>query len=125
MTKLLLIGSGGFFGSIMRYLVSGWIYRLAGSSDFPFGTLAVNIVGCFIIGFLNGMSENYHLFTPETRLFVFIGFLGGFTTFSTFGFEAFSFAHDGQFMNSFFNIFFHLLLGLTAVWLGYKISYLI
>ena len=122
MFKLVFIGAGGFFGSIFRYIISGLIYKIMGESWFPYGTLVVNIMGCFLIGFLSGLSENRQLFNPETRLFIFVGFLGGFTTFSTFGYEVFSFAHAGQIVSSLSNISLHLFLGLGAVWAGYSFS---
>ena len=122
MFKLILIGAGGFFGSISRYVVSGAVHRIFGKPWFPYGTLAVNVLGCFLIGFLSGIGDNRQLFTPETRLFLFIGFLGGFTTFSTFGYEIFTFARDGQFLGSFLNLALHLVFGLGAVWLGYAFS---
>ena len=122
MFKLLIIGTGGFLGSILRYLVSGAVYKIIGKSLFPYGTLAVNLLGCFFIGFLSGVSETRQLFNPEIRLFIFIGFFGGFTTFSTFGYEVFSFAHNGETLSSLVNILLHLIFGLGAVWLGYYLS---
>jgi CrcB protein len=122
MIKLLLVGAGGFFGSVSRYLLSGFVHNLWGKPGFPYGTLVVNVTGCFLIGLLSGLAESKQLFNPETRLLVFIGFLGGFTTFSTFGYEVFSFARDGQLLLSVANILLHLLLGLGAVWVGYSVS---
>jgi CrcB protein len=75
-----------------------------------------------LFGFLIGLSENRQLFTPETRMLIFVGFLGGFTTFSTFGYEVFSFARDGQIISLLVNILLHLVLGIGAVWLGYSLS---
>jgi CrcB protein len=122
MIKLLIIGIGGFLGSVSRYLVSGFVYRIVGKPLFPYGTLAVNIIGCLFIGFFAGISENRQLFNPETRLFVFIGFFGGFTTFSSFGYEVFTFANNGQFLSSLTNILLHLIFGLGGVWFGYSLS---
>lgn len=122
MIKLVLIGIGGFLGSIARYWASGAAQRLAGRPDFPYGTLAVNIIGCFLIGFLASLATTRQLFTPETRLFLFVGLLGGFTTFSTFSYEVFSFAHDGQFLSAMWNLCLHLVTGLGAVWLGHELS---
>ncbi len=120
--KILYVGIGGFFGSISRYIISGLVYKFVDKPWFPFGTLAVNIFGCFLIGFLSGISENRQFFNPEIRALVFIGFLGGFTTFSTFGYEIFKFAQDGQILSSLANIAMHLVLGIGSVWLGYSIS---
>lgn len=125
MTNILLVGAGGFIGSVLRYLVSGWVQQSANRLDFPFGTLAVNVIGCFIIGFLAQLAETRGVFTSESRLFVFVGILGGFTTFSSFGNETLNLARDSQMMNAFANIGANLLVGLFAVWLGRTISYLI
>jgi CrcB protein len=122
MLKLLIIGAGGFIGSVSRYLISGTVYRIMGKPYFPYGTLAVNLLGCFLIGLLSGVSETRQLFNPEMRLFLFIGLLGGFTTFSTFGYEVFSFARDGQMLSSLVNILLHVFLGLGMVWVGYSLS---
>ena len=122
MLKLLLVGVGGFVGSVLRYLTSGFVLKLFGKPYFPYGTLVVNIIGCLLIGFLIGLSENRQLFTPETRVLIFVGFLGGFTTYSTFGYEVFSFARDGQIISVLVNILLHLVVGIGAVWLGYSLS---
>ncbi len=85
MGKLLLAGIGGFIGSSLRYAVSGHIQLWSKSIAFPYGTLAVNLIGCFAIGFLSQLAESRGMFTAETRTLIFIGVLGGFTTFSAFG----------------------------------------
>lgn len=115
MIRVLLVGSGGFIGSILRYLLSMLVQP---SSTFPYGTLIVNIIGCFIIGLLSQMAEARGLFTAESRAFIFTGFLGGFTTFSAFGNETFNLWRDGESLLALANIAGHLLLGLGAVWLG-------
>ncbi len=125
MTNILLVGAGGFMGSILRYLVSGYIQQSTKSIDFPFGTLAVNLIGCFVIGFLAQLAEARGMFTSESRLFVFVGILGGFTTFSSFGNETLNLARDSQIMNALANVGANVILGLFAVWLGRTVSYLI
>jgi CrcB protein len=125
LTNILLVGFGGFFGSILRYLVSGYIQQAAKSIAFPYGTLAVNVIGCFVIGFLAQLAEGRGVFTSESRSFVFVGILGGFTTFSSFGNETLNLARDSQMMNALANVGANMILGLLAVWLGRTVSYLI
>ena len=125
MTNILLVGFGGFIGSVLRYLAGGFVQQTTKSIDFPFGTLTVNVVGCFIIGFLAQLAEDRGVFTSESRLFVFTGFLGGFTTFSSFGNETLNLARDSQMMNAFANVGANVILGLFAVWLGRTVSYMI
>ncbi len=125
MTNILLVGIGGFIGSVARYLASGYVQQSTKSINFPFGTLAVNVIGCFIIGFLAQLAEERGVFTSESRLFVFTGFLGGFTTFSSFGNETLNLARDSQMMNALANVGANVILGLFAVWLGRTITYLV
>ena len=125
MTNILLVGFGGFIGSVLRYLASGYVQQSTKSINFPFGTLAVNVIGCFIIGFLAQLAEDRGVFTSQSRLFVFTGFLGGFTTFSSFGNETLNLARDSQMMNAFANVGANVIVGLFAVWLGRTVSYLI
>jgi len=122
MLKIFLIGVGGFIGSILRYATSGFVLKIFGKPYFPYGTLVVNILGCLLVGYLIGISENRQVFNPEIRMFIFVGFLGGFTTFSTFGYEVFSSTRDGQIISLLINILLHLVLGLGAVWVGYFLS---
>jgi CrcB protein len=125
LTNILLVGLGGFIGSILRYLTSGYVQQTTKSIDFPYGTLAVNVIGCFVIGFLAQMAESRGVFTSESRLFVFVGILGGFTTFSSFGNETLNLARDSQMMNALANVGANVILGLFAVWLGRTVSYVI
>jgi len=125
LTNILLVGAGGFIGSVLRYLVSGYVQQSTKSIDFPYGTLAVNVIGCFIIGFLAQLAEDRGVFTSESRLFAFTGFLGGFTTFSSFGNETLNLARDSQMMNALANVGANVIIGLFAVWLGRTVSYLI
>ncbi len=125
MIKLLLIGLGGFAGAVSRYLAGGWIQKILSNPWFPYGTFAVNVLGCLFIGFLSGLAETRQILTPEVRLFLLIGFLGSFTTFSTFGYETFGFLRDGQLIPALSNAVFQVILGLASVWLGHLISRLI
>lgn len=118
MMKWFAIGAGGFIGAILRYLVSGWVQNWSRSLDFPYGTLAVNLLGCFIIGILSYWGEQHNLFSPNVRLFVFIGLLGAFTTFSTFANETLNLLRARDELLALLNVGAHILLGLLAVWLG-------
>jgi CrcB protein len=93
--NILLVGVGGLAGSILRYLVALYFARQA-TSGFPFGTLAVNLAGCFLIGILFAISEKGDLLSPEMRVLLTTGFCGGFTTFSTFSYESIRLIQDGE-----------------------------
>lgn len=96
MTNLLLVGLGGALGSMARYLFGAWVQALSRSQSFPFGTLTVNLIGCLVIGFLSQWAEARSVFTIETRALVFVGVLGGFTTFSSFSLETMLMIERGQ-----------------------------
>ena len=123
MGKLFLAGIGGFIGSSLRYAATGAFQQLSRSLDFPYGTLAVNLIGCFVIGFLSQLAESRGVFTAESRTFVFIGILGGFTTFSAFGNETMNLWRDGQNGLALANVAAHLVLGLGAVWISRALAY--
>lgn len=125
MFNILMVGVGGFIGSALRYLVSGWTQQWSKSLDFPYGTLAVNLLGCFVIGFLGELAEARGILASETRLLVFIGLLGGFTTFSSFGNDTLNLARSGQMLNALANVAANVLFGLLLVWLGRTIAYLV
>jgi len=116
--KLLLIGAGGFLGSILRYLLSGFAQSITGSAAFPVGTLTVNFAGCLAIGFLWNLSETYGVLTGSTRAFLIVGVLGGFTTFSAFANETFNLLRDAEKLFAILNVVGHIVLCLFAVWLG-------
>lgn len=123
MNKIFLAGAGGFIGSVLRYLASGVVQQWTQSATFPFGTLAVNTLGCLVIGFLSQLADTRGVFTPETRVLVFVGVLGGFTTFSTFSNETLNLLRDNQVFPALTNLTAHLVLGLGAVWLGRTLAY--
>lgn len=119
MPHALLAGLGGFIGSALRYLINVFIYEWFNYPLFPYGTLAVNILGCLLIGFLAGLAEYRDAFSPDMRVFIFIGILGGFTTFSSFGYDTFGLWRSGEFLLAFANIALQVVIGLGAVWLGF------
>lgn len=121
--RILCVGMGGFLGAILRYAISGQVQNWSKSIDFPYGTLVVNILGCLMIGLLSYLSETRGLFSAEVRLFVFIGILGSFTTYSTFSNEAVTLLGDGKHLAALAYIGGHLFLGLGAVWLGHVIAW--
>ncbi len=119
MKIILAIGTGSFIGGVLRYLLSQFI-QTKFSSSFPFGTLAVNIIGCFLIGFVFGLSEKGNL-SQEWRLFLATGIIGGFTTFSAFSNETFFMLRDGLFLNASLYIASSILIGLLATFIGFTI----
>lgn len=118
MEKALLVGLGGFAGAIGRYALSGGVHRLLPAAHFPWGTLAVNILGCLFMGALGAAADVRGLLSPETRALLMIGTLGGFTTFSTFAYETLTLARDGQSIGVLGNVILHLIFCLLAVWIG-------
>lgn len=118
---LFIIGSGSFIGGVSRYLTSRFIQNSVISS-FPFGTFIVNILGCFLVGLFYGLSERGNLINNEWRMFLTIGFCGGFTTFSTFSSENVSLLRDGNFFYFAIYASLSLFLGLTATYLGNLIT---
>ncbi|MBP0124995.1 MAG: fluoride efflux transporter CrcB [Nitrospira sp.] len=122
MLKLVLIGAGGFLGSILRYLVSGFAQSLSQSTVFPYGTLAVNMLGCLCIGFLSRLCTSSALIGADTQAFLVVGILGGFTTFSAFGNETMNLIREGEAALALLNVGAQVLLGLGAVWFGYTLA---
>jgi CrcB protein len=121
--SVLYVALGGALGSISRYLLGTWTQSLSKSIDFPYGTLTVNLIGCFVIGFLSQLVETRGAFAPEERAFVFIGILGGFTTFSSFGNDTINLLRDGETFNALANIGANVIVGLLLVWLGRTVAY--
>lgn len=123
MTKILIIGIGGFIGSVFRYWVSGFAQGLSKTISFPYGTFAVNLIGCFLIGLFAHLSDSRGLFSDSSRAFVFIGLLGGFTTFSAFSNETVNLLHDGEIALASLNIVGQVVICLCSVWLGRAVAF--
>jgi CrcB protein len=115
--NILLVGIGGFIGSVARYLV-GVVFAEQFTSTFPLGTFVVNITGCFIIGLLFELSDRGNILSPDLRIFVTTGFCGGFTTFSTFSYESIRLLQGAEFLYFGLNLFLSVMIGLAATYLG-------
>jgi CrcB protein len=118
-----LIALGGSAGAVLRYAAAGWGQRL-GDGVFPLGTLIVNVSGCLFIGFLATAFSGPQLVREEWRIAVLVGFLGGYTTFSTFGYETHALLLDAQWRDALANVLASNGLGLAAVWLGHRAALL-
>ena len=118
---LLLVGTWGFIGSISRFLASK-IIQSNFPSAFPVGTFFVNITGCFLIGLIYGLSERSSVFTPGWKMFLTVGFCGGFTTFSTFANENLAILRDGAFFHFFLYTGLSVFLGIAATFFGVLIT---
>ena len=116
MKILFAIGTGSFIGGVLRYLLAQFV-QTRFLSTFPFGTLTVNIMGCFLIGIVFGLTDRGNL-TEEWRLFLATGLLGGFTTFSAFSIETVGLLRDGQFGYATVYILASVFIGLTATFMG-------
>ena len=116
-TQIFYIALFGALGCLSRYFLSGWVYNIFGSG-FPYGTLAVNATGAYIIGLIMEFSIGSNLISQSLRVGITIGFLGGLTTFSTFSYETFRFLEDGEFLIASINIFIGVLVCLFFTWVG-------
>jgi len=119
--KILIIGLGGFIGAVMRYSISGWVHRIVGSG-LPYGTLAVNILGSFILGFFLLLAEERFTISPAWRNFIAVGMMGALTTFSTFSFETFMLFQDNLYGQVLLNIGLNVILTIAAVWAGMTLA---
>jgi len=118
MSKIFLVGVGGFIGAALRYVLSGYVQNLTQSIAFPHGTLTVNLIGCFLIGVFCQLVEMQAGMTEEMRLMLMLGLLGSFTTFSTFSSETLNLLIDRKLTLALINIGTHIILGITAVVVG-------
>lgn len=117
MLEVLFIAGFGALGCVTRFYLSSWVYSWMGR-DFPYGTFAVNIGGAFFIGFVMEFSLRSTLISPELRIGLTIGFMGGLTTFSTFSYETFKLLEEGQFMVALSNVLLSMAVCLLLTWLG-------
>ena len=115
--NLLVVAVGGAIGACTRYLVSTWAAGRFGA-DFPMGTLIVNIAGCFIIGVFMTLTTERLIVSPYWRLVFAVGFLGGLTTFSSFGYETLRLIEEADLVQALWNVVLNLVVGLGATWLG-------
>lgn len=115
------IGAGGFLGAVSRYLLSMSVESYFKPDQFPVGIALVNVVGCLLIGFLAALFELKGWMNVELRMFVFAGFLGGFTTFSTFINDTYILGKDGEFLAALMNAGGQVIVGLICVWVGYSV----
>lgn len=118
MSNFLFVGVGGFMGAILRYVVAMAVQTQLSFLGIPIGTLAVNIGGCLLFGFLGALSASQDIFSAQTRLLIFTGFLGSFTTFSTFGNDTVLLAQGERYDLAFLYVMLHLILGFGAVLIG-------
>ena len=114
--RYLLVAGGGALGAVARYLIGGWI--ATAGSVFPVGTLAINVSGSFLLGFFYALALERFALPPEWRLAVAIGFLGAYTTFSTFSYETFKLIEDGAILFAALNVALSITGGLLALYLG-------
>jgi CrcB protein len=114
---ILLVGSGGFIGSVMRYFVQYYMEKNL-ISTFPWGTLIANIAGSFLIGIVFALAEKGNLISTEWRIFLAVGICGGFTTFSAFAYNNFTLINERAWSSLFLNVGGNLFLGILAVYLG-------
>lgn len=117
MIPYLMVGIGGFFGAIARYLVDRWISGRMGGL-FPYGTLAINVSGSFILGLFAATITERWIVHPHWRLLIGVGFVGAYTTFSTFGYETHQLMEEGSFGLALLNVLLSVTVGLIAVRFG-------
>ncbi len=117
-TTVLLIGLGGFIGTVLRYLTSVFLIKHSSTSMIPYGTFAVNILGCLIVGIVYGLSEKYQILTTQWRLFFVIGICGGYTTFSAFAYENFAMLQQSNYTGFIVYSISSVVLCLLAVFAG-------
>ena len=118
--QILMVALGGALGSVARYKIGGAVLHQTPAWNFPLSTFCVNVAGCLVIGVLAGLVEHHDLFSMRTRLFLFTGLLGGFTTFSAFGYETFFLLRRGLALTSMLYVGLSVTCGIAAVFVGFK-----
>ncbi len=121
MQQILAIAAGGAVGAVLRFVLSNGIYRMVGR-DFPYGTLAVNVLGSLMMGFLFITMVERQIISAEWRAAVLVGLLGAFTTFSTFSMETIALLEDGEILRAMLNIVLSILFCLAATWVGISVG---
>ena len=119
--KALWVGLGGFLGANARYWLGGWVAQRYGT-EFPWGTFVINVSGAFILGLFATVISERIIAAPHWRLLIAIGFVGAYTTFSTFEYETLTLTEGGAFLRAVANVVFSVLAGFLAVWLGAKLA---
>ncbi len=122
LTKILLVGLGGFVGASLRYISGLVVGRFTSETPFPYETFVVNMIGCLLIGLLAGLADTRDLFSETSRIFIFTGILGAFTTFSTFSHDTVGLFQNGHSYHALINLGVQIFLGLITVWGGLQLS---
>ena len=121
MQKTILIALAGLIGTLLRYWLAGFVARQYGET-FPWGTMAVNLIGCLLAGAVFYLTEERFVVSPTIRTVILIGLLGGFTTFSSYGLQTFTLLRDGEYGLATLNVIASNILGVFMVWAGYTVS---
>lgn len=122
MYKLLLIAVGGALGTLARYGTVEAVHRVVDRNAFPYGTVIVNLIGCFVIGYLQGLFLDRWTLRPEYRLMLLVGFLGGFTTFSSFGWDTMKLLQEQHYIRATVNVLASNVGGIALVIGGYALA---
>ena len=123
MKNVIIVAIGGGLGSVMRYLLSGWVLHRAVNWQFPLGTFVVNVLGCLLVGLLGGLVVKLDFLSGEMRLFLFTGIAGGFTTFSAFGLETFYLLRKGEVGIAAAYVVLSVIVGMLALWAGFTATH--
>lgn len=120
--EFLMVGAGGFLGSGLRYTLVISVQRLFPATSFPYGTVTVNLIGCFLIGYLATTLETRELAEPALKLFLLAGLLGGFTTFSAFSYENLLLVQNSRAGLALLNVGVQVIFGFMAAWAGFQLG---